>query len=124
MSDLKIEKVLWVKKGEGIAAAGTIPADAPFFQDHFPDFPVLPGVLSLEILRTAAEKYFKEAGGPVHGAVRKVEAVKFASYLKPGDSWEAQLKLVSESPEESLWEAKLLSQNRTAASARLCLKKN
>ena len=121
MSRLAPEKILWVRKGEGIAAQGKVPADAPFFLDHFPAFPVLPGVLSLEILKTAAQIYFKETGEPAHGSVRKVEAAKFASYLKPGDSWEAQLKLVSSEPGSSKWEGKLVSQNRTAASVRLYL---
>ena len=54
-----IEKVDWLKKGEGIAAQGTVPQSAEFFQDHFPDFPVLPGVLMLEILKQTAETYLQ-----------------------------------------------------------------
>ncbi len=121
MNRLAPEKILWVRKGEGIAAQGKVPAEAPFFQDHFPAFPVLPGVLSLDILKTAAQIYFKETGEAAHGAVRKIEAAKFASYLKPGDEWEAQLKLVASEPGSSKWEGRLLSQNRTAASVKLYL---
>ena len=59
MTTLSIERVLWVKEGEGIAACGRIPKESEFFKDHFPGFPVLPGVLALEMLKQTAERYLE-----------------------------------------------------------------
>lgn len=114
---LQPEKILWNRPGEGIAASGSVPADAEFFKDHFPDFPVLPGVLSLDILKKTAEVYLGKKC-----SVSKVAQVKFSSYLKPGDGWESQLKLLARNGAESEWNAKLTHQNKTAASAKFFLR--
>ena len=115
--DLKPEKILWNRPGEGIGASGFVPVNAEFFQDHFPDFPVLPGVLSLDILKNTAEVYLGKKC-----SVQKVVQVKFSSYLKPGDGWESQLKLLAQNGAESEWDAKLTYQNKTAASAKFFLR--
>ncbi len=119
---LGIQKVLWVKAREGVAASGKIPEDAEFFKDHFPGFPVLPGVLALEMLRQSAEFYFRNLG--IEDAVlriRKMTSVRFARYLRPGDLWESELSWKSESGNESVWLAKLYHQGEVAVSARLVL---
>ena len=114
---LQPEKILWNRPGEGIAASGHVPVDAEFFQDHFPDFPVLPGVLSLDILKNTAESYLGKKC-----SVIKADQVKFSSYLKPGDGWESELKLVAQNGADSQWNAKLTHQNKTAASAKFFLR--
>ncbi len=109
--------------GKGIAVSGQVPEEAEFFQDHFPDFPVLPGVLALEILRLTAENYLKTAAGADLKAVfEKVEAVKFSSYFKPGDKWESQLAFAGEIDGKTLWSGKLLKDGKPACSARFKLK--
>lgn len=114
---LRPENILWNRPGEGIAASGQVPVSAEFFRDHFPDFPVLPGVLSLDILKNTAEAYLGKKC-----SVSKIVQVKFSSYLKPGDGWESQLKLLAQNGVESKWDAKLTHQNKTAASAKFFLR--
>ena len=119
---LEPEKILWVRQGEGAAASGNVPSEAPVFQDHFPEFPVLPGVLSLEILKKTAEVYLREFRPGKKYSVREVRNVKFSSYLKPGDAWESQAKVISETQDQTEWDMRLLHQNRAAVSARMILK--
>lgn len=114
---LEPREILWNRPGEGIAARGDVPADAEFFKDHFPAFPVLPGVLSLDILKNTAEIYLGKKC-----SVSKVTQVKFSSYLKPGDGWESQLKLLARNGADSEWDAKLTHQNKTAATAKFFLR--
>ena len=122
MKKLAVEHILWMKEGEGIAARGIVPEQAPFFQDHFPDFAVLPGVLSLELLKQTAECYLRsQTERDSQYAVRKVQGVKFSSFLRPGDPWESRLELVSASERQSEWTCRLLHQDRVAAVARLTL---
>jgi len=123
VSVITVSKVLSFKKGEGIATAGRIPEDGEFFQDHFPDFPILPGVLAVELLKQSAECYLE--GGTLgtgrKRTLKQLRDVKFSSYLKPGAEWEAELTLVSEQNQESSWRAKLLHAGRLACSARFIL---
>ena len=121
MKPLGIEEVLWVKPGEGIAATGHIPQDAEFFKDHFPGFPVLPGVLALEMLRISAEFYFRSQG--IEDAalrMRRLSAVRFSKYLQPGDTWQSELLLKpgAEAP-LSLWAGRLFCHGEVAVTARL-----
>ncbi len=113
------------QKGRGLGLKGRVPSEAAFFQDHFPAFPVLPGVLALEILKRTAELLGeKENPGRKNTASRLcgLEAVRFNSFLRPGDEWEADLQLEEgEASGKSMWKAKLVSGERTAASARLIL---
>lgn len=118
-----IEKVLWVKKGQGIAAQGRIPEDAEFFQDHFPGFSVLPGVLALEMLRQTAEAYYRVlSDGEIRRLrLKKVSSVKFSDYLKPGDVWESHLQLMSEDGKGCQWNGRLLHHGQAAVHARFIL---
>ena len=123
MSALAVSKVLAFKPGEGITTAGSIPEDGEFFKDHFPDFPILPGVLAVELLKQSAECYLN--GGVLEPGrrqlLKQVRDVKFCSYLKPGAEWEAELTLTHEEAGESNWRAKLFHAGRLACSARFIL---
>ncbi len=70
------------------------PAD-PFFRDHFPGRPVLPGVLAIESLVQAGRELL---AGHVDGANRWVlgsaRAVRFSSFLTPGQWLVCDVKLV------------------------------
>ncbi len=118
---LEPEEILWIRRDEGAAACGKVPEQAPYFQDHFPEFPVLPGVLSLEILKKTAEAYLKEFHPGKKVSVREMKNVKFSSYLRPGDAWESQVRMVSEAGRITEWDVRLLYQNKTAVSARMIL---
>ena len=125
MTTLAIEKILWVKEGEGITACGRIPADSEFFKDHFPGFPVLPGVLALEMLKQTAERYLESLSGSSgnHYFLKQIRATRFTKYLRPGDEWESRLMLTQSADEETTWDAKLYYHGEVAVSAKLTLAK-
>jgi 3-hydroxyacyl-[acyl-carrier-protein] dehydratase len=125
MTQLAIEKVLWIKEGEGITACGRIPVDSEFFKDHFPGFPVLPGVLALEMLKQTAERYLASlpSGVGQHYFLRQIRATRFTKYLRPGDEWESRLTLIQSEGEETTWDAKLFYHGDVAVSAKLTLAK-
>lgn len=57
-----------------------VPADLAYFPGHFPQAPVLPGVVQVDwALRLAASRL----GTPPH--CREMEALKFQHLLQPGD---------------------------------------
>ena len=114
ISILPVEKILWTKKGEGIAASGRIPANVEFFQDHFPSFPVLPGVVALDLLKQTIE----QASGKKINLIA-CRSVKFSSYLKPGDEWESLAEISATRENETEWAGRLLHEGRVAVTARL-----
>ena len=58
---LLVDRVLEITPRESITALKNVTMNEPFFQGHFPDFPVMPGVLIIEALaQTAALLTFSE----------------------------------------------------------------
>ena len=104
-----------------IAAAGMVRPDEEYFQDHFPGFPVVPGVLILEIFKKIAQQYFADSEAEFF--LREIGSVKFSSYLRPGDAWEAELDQVSLNGGLSGWKGRLMSQGRVVCSAQFLLQK-
>ena len=92
---------------------GVIPESLELFEDHFPGFPILPGVLALEIMKESLQEIRIEKTLRLHS----IERVKFSSYLKPGESWRSEAKLKFENNDTKVWKVKLLSGDRVASSA-------
>ncbi|QKJ67845.1 MULTISPECIES: 3-hydroxyacyl-ACP dehydratase FabZ [Deefgea] len=51
---LLVDRVLELEKGKSVVALKNVSMNEPFFQGHFPKYPVMPGVLILEALAQAA----------------------------------------------------------------------
>lgn len=66
-----------------IVTAKNVTAAEEYLSDHFPTFPVLPGVMMLESLVQAARQLLDEAQGPwVLAAVRNV---RYGNMVRPGE---------------------------------------
>ena len=61
---LMVDRVIECRKGESIRAIKNVTANEPFFMGHFPDKPVMPGVLIIEALA-------QTAAGPGKAAARR-----------------------------------------------------
>ncbi|GAB1455059.1 MAG: 3-hydroxyacyl-ACP dehydratase FabZ [Spirochaetia bacterium] len=66
--------------------------DEPFFAGHFPDYPVVPGVLLIETLAQAGGVGFKLSTG-VGGVffLATVNNVKYRRQVRPGDLFEMEV---------------------------------
>lgn len=123
MQPFNIDQLTWFEETGEMKASGTIPADAEYFRDHFPDFPVFPGVLALEILKRMAEEYGRLKGLSLSSRSRitALEHVRFTRFFRPGDKWEGVLSLVKESPDCGEWKGWLLKDSERAVAAKFSL---
>ncbi len=80
-----IDRISEFKKGESLTAFFTLKGTEEFLQDHFPNFPVMPGVLILETLRQAASFLLSASNDFATPNYRlgKVEEIKFGQFVKP-----------------------------------------
>lgn len=76
--------------------------DNPIFQDHFPGFPVVPGVLLTESMAQLAGRLLAESYSVDYPAVKKVYPVlsiiqkaKFKNFVRPGDQCIITAELIS-----------------------------
>lgn len=51
---LLVDRVVSMELGKSIVAFKNVTVNEPFFDGHFPDFPIMPGVLIIEALAQAA----------------------------------------------------------------------
>ncbi|MDR2008292.1 MAG: 3-hydroxyacyl-ACP dehydratase FabZ [Alphaproteobacteria bacterium] len=87
---LLVDKVIEFKKGEQITALKNVTANEEFFQGHFPNFPIMPGVLVIEALaQTSALYYLLENDIKDNGAsvfFMAIDDAKFRKPVVPGDT--------------------------------------
>ena len=83
-----VDRIESLVPGESAVGYRCYPADAPFFADHFPGFPVVPGVLILESLAQVAGKLIgytvrKERGDWPFPILSMANNVKFRKFVRP-----------------------------------------
>ena len=118
---LPVSNFSLLPEGSVATAEGVVPSDAEFFKDHFPDFPVLPGVLALEILRKVVECCFEkqEAEARKRARIKGVRGVKFSHYLRPGDRWTCRVERLGDERAGFQWKGELRNvRGEMAATAR------
>ncbi len=91
---LLVDKLVDVDPGESAVGIKNVTANEPFFQGHFPERPVMPGVLIIEAMaQTAAVIVVASLGGSAEGKLvyfMTIENARFRKPVEPGD----QLRLV------------------------------
>lgn len=71
-----------------------------YLQDHFPSFPVLPGVLMIEAMTQAARAMLAPRGNP-RLVLGEVKALKFGNMVRPGEQLEIEVGLVKDAGDGS-----------------------
>jgi 3-hydroxyacyl-[acyl-carrier-protein] dehydratase len=86
MRFILIDKVVSLEAGREIKTVKNVSLAEEYLADHFPTFPVLPGVLLLEGLVESASWLVRETENFAHSMVLLEEArnVKYKSFLAPG----------------------------------------
>ncbi len=86
---LMIDRVVELRRGISAIGVKNVSVNEPFFQGHFPNHPVMPGVLVIEAMaQTAAVLVVETLGPDAAGRVvyfMSVEGAKFRRPVVPGD---------------------------------------
>jgi 3-hydroxyacyl-[acyl-carrier-protein] dehydratase len=101
MRFILIDKVISLDTGKEIRALKSVSLAEEYLADHFPTFPVLPGVLLLEGLIESASWLVRRTENFAHSMILLEQArnVKYKSFLAPGAQIEytVQAKTIEES---------------------------
>ncbi|MBV1788818.1 3-hydroxyacyl-ACP dehydratase FabZ [Marinobacterium sp. D7] len=98
---LLVDRVVELSPGESIVAYKNVTVNEPFFNGHFPDHPVMPGVLIIEAMAQAAGILgFKTMDKtPQDGSIYYfvgADNVRFKRPVVPGDRLQLEARIVSE----------------------------
>ncbi|TGA99792.1 3-hydroxyacyl-ACP dehydratase FabZ [Sporolactobacillus shoreae] len=91
---LLVDRVLEVEDGKRAVGIKNVSANEPFFTGHFPDYPVMPGVLIVEALAQVSGIAVLHAGAAKNMLTlyAGIDKCRFKRQVRPGD----QLRLESE----------------------------
>ena len=81
-----IDKIVALEEGRTLTAVKSVSLAEEYLGDHFPTFPVLPGVLLLEGMVESASWLVRKTENFAHSMILLEEArnVKYKSFLAPG----------------------------------------
>ncbi len=100
MRFILIDKIVSLENGKQIKAVKSVSLAEEYLADHFPTFPVLPGVLMLEGLIESASWLVRRTENFAHSMILLEQArnVKYKSFLAPGSQIEytVQAKTIEE----------------------------
>ena len=92
-----IDKIEITEPGKSLIALKNVTINEPFFQGHFPGQPIMPGVLSLEVLCQAGSfLMLNQVEDPLEKNMffTTVEKAKFKRPIVPGDQLKIEVELV------------------------------
>ena len=120
-----IDRVTELTPGEQIRAVKNVSLTEEYLQDHFPKFPVLPGVFMLEALTQASAWLIRASEDFAHSMVVLKEArnVKYANFLSPGETLDVHAEIIKHDERETKLKVEGLVAGQTKVSGRLVLQR-
>ena len=107
--------------GAEVRATLDVPADAPFFADHFPRRPVFPATLLLDTMMRLALDTAHDAPASAHARPLRVTHVKMRSFIVPSQRLDIAVELAPPSGGVARAMLGAKTDDRLVASARLDL---
>ncbi len=86
MRCLLVDKIVSLEEKSGISGIKNVTMSEDFLQDHFPGFPVMPGVLQIEaVAQLGSWLVFASSGYRQKARLTSLQSVKFREFIVPGD---------------------------------------
>jgi len=119
-----IDRITELEPGKRIVAHKALSLAEEYLADHFPTFPVLPGVLMLEALTQASAWLVREAldFAPSVIVLKSARNVTYKSFLAPGRTLEVESVCKQLDAETSSFTARGCVEQREIVKARLTLR--
>lgn len=121
----QLDRIVSLEPGKRLVGERTLDADEECLKDHFPRFPVMPGVMMLEALHQAAVWMIRTGDSFQSPLVllREVRNVKFGDFLSPGQTLQITAEWMKEKDGLITVKGTAEKAGRVTVSARLILEK-
>ena len=119
---LLIDRVIEYEAAKRLVAIKNVTINEPFFQGHFPGYPIMPGVLVVEAMAQAGcILLLMEVADRDHKLVlfTGIEKAKFRRPITPGDQLRLEVDVLSFRPRQGRMEGKAYIDGKLACEATL-----
>src|SRR6516164_589506 len=91
-----VDRIVEVEPGRTLRAVKNLTLGEEYLADHFPTFPVMPGVLMLETLVEAGAWLLRVTDDFRHSVIvlREARNVKYGTFMEPGRQMRVAVELV------------------------------
>lgn len=97
---LLVDRIVELERGRKIVGIKNVTVNEPFFQGHFPDYPIMPGVLIVEAMAQVAGvlafKSSKEENSDKLVYFIGIDRAKFRKPVVPGDQLRIEIEVLQE----------------------------
>src|SRR3954467_6805905 len=99
-----IDRITELHRGQSLVAVKNLSLAEEYLADHFPGFPVMPGVLMLEALTQAGAWLIRDYEDFAHSIVvlKQAKTIKYGSFVEPGRQLQIRVELSSHGEKESV----------------------
>ncbi|MDP1564132.1 MAG: 3-hydroxyacyl-ACP dehydratase FabZ family protein [Pirellulaceae bacterium] len=121
----QLDRILELVPGQSLRAVKCVTLAEQHLQDHFPLFPVMPGVLMLEAMSQAASWLIRATDDFQYSMVvlREVRNIKFQDFVAPGDRLDASVEIIKVDGALVYLKATGMIGERTAVNGRLVMER-
>jgi 3-hydroxyacyl-[acyl-carrier-protein] dehydratase len=118
-----IDRIVEVCPGKSLRAIKNLTLGEEYLADHFPSFPVMPGVLMLQTLVEAGSWLLRLTDDFAHAviALREVRNIKYGTFMEPGKQMTIGVELVERCDGRATFKGKGEAEGQATVSARITL---
>src|SRR5438876_9281920 len=120
MRFILVDRILEVQPGRLIRASKSLTLGEEYLADHFPTFPVMPGVLMLQTLVEASAWLLRISEDFAYSIIvlREARNVKYGSFMEPGRRMQVTAEVVELGEEQASFRGRGEVEGNATVSAR------
>jgi 3-hydroxyacyl-[acyl-carrier-protein] dehydratase len=118
-----IDKIVEVQAGVSLKALKNLTLGEEYLADHFPTFPVMPGVLMLQTLVEAGAWLLRISEDFAHSVIvlREAKNIKYGNFMEPGKQMLITVELIEKTSDLAVFKGKGEMEGQSTVSARITL---
>src|SRR6516225_5337948 len=118
-----VDRIVEVQSGRALRAVKNLTLGEEYLADHFPRFPVMPGVLMLQTLVEAGAWLLRLSEDYRHSVIvlREARNVKYGAFMEPGKQLQIAVELLERGEHTAVLKGKGEVEGNTAVSAKVTL---
>jgi len=120
-----IDHIEHLEPGVKITALKALSMAEEYLADHFPRFPVMPGVLMLEAMTQAGAWLIRASEDFAHSMVvlKEAKGIKYGQFVEPGQTLRVTAEILSQTDRETVLKARGVVDGRVTVNGRLVLER-